>query len=251
MLQGDRFSYRSSSAAQAEGKPVGPRTPRLGVILTGSVDALLNIFSIYPKAESIFRETLRASNLDKGINEGDFQSKKERMLILLYLLRIYKGLNANQIRSLCNDVLFVGDEQKTLVLLKGFAMEGNTNVVLSDETIHGAARNYAASISDLHFLSYVKTIPPINFLHDAAVECEETAYDCLTTKLDSLVHEICLQILSIQKAEYEKQAQHKIKNEEEREKELKDSRAKFVRRIEELCRERSRWYVTYFLQATS
>ncbi|KAN0134237.1 hypothetical protein V8E53_008009, partial [Lactarius tabidus] len=225
------------SAAQAEGEPVGPR---LGVTLTGSVDALLNIFSIYPKAESSFRETLRASNLDKGIDEGDFQSKKERMLILLYLLRVYKGLNANQIRSLCNDVLFVGDEQETLVLLKGFAVEGNTNVVLSEQEIHRAARNYAASISDLRFLSYVKTIPTTNFLHDAAVECEETAYDCLTTKLDSLVHEICLQILSIQKAECEMQAQRKIKNEEEREKELKDSRAKFVRRIEESCRERSR-----------
>jgi hypothetical protein len=243
MLQGDMFSSSSSSAAaQAEGKLVGPR---LGVILTENVDVLLNIFSIYPKAESIFRDTIRASNLDKGIDEGDFQSKKERMLILLYLLRIYKGLNAIQIRSLCNDVLFVGDEKKTLGLLKSFAAEGNTNVALSEEALQGDARTYAASISDLRFLSYVKTIPTTNFLYDAAVECEESAYDCLTTQLEFLVHEIYSQILSIQREERNKQAQREIKIEEEREKELKDSRAKFVRRVEELCRESSRSYVIF------
>ena len=244
MLQVDRFSPRSSSASPAAGEPVGPI---LGVTLTGSIDALLEIFSIHPKAEIIFRDSIRASNLDQGIDNGDFQSKKERMLELLYLLRIYKDLNTNQIRSLCNDVFAVGDKQKTLGLLKSFAEEGNANAVLSEEAIQEDAKNYAAAISDLRFLSYMKTIPSTHCLHDAAVKCEETAYDCLTIQLDSLVHEIHLQIFSIQKEVCDKQAQRELKIEEEREKELKDSRAMFVRQIADSCRERSRSYVTFSL----
>lgn len=122
------------------------------------------------------------------------------MLILRYLLRIYKDLNTNQIRSLCNNVLFVGDKQKTLGLLKSLAMEGNHGIVLPKV---GAtwrdAHDYASSISDLRFLSYAKTISVTNFLHDTAVECVERAYDCLTVQVDSLVPVISQKIISNQK----------------------------------------------------
>ncbi|KAF8270131.1 hypothetical protein EI94DRAFT_1572248, partial [Lactarius quietus] len=210
-----------------------------------SIDALQSLFATYPKAELVFRHSLRAAHIDKGINGTDFQSKRERMLILLSLLTHYKDLTIHQIRSLCNAVLVFCDEQKTLGVLKSFAVEGNKMVTLSEEAMCGDARSYAASISDLRFLSYVKSIPTSSFLHDAALECEETAYDCLTMQLDSLVHGISVQILSIQRAECDKQAQLKVKNEEERGRELKDSRAKFVRKIEDLCRERSRSYAAY------
>ncbi|KAN0134234.1 hypothetical protein V8E53_008006 [Lactarius tabidus] len=181
MLQRDRFFSESSSATQAEG-------------------ALQDLFSNYPKTELLFRNSIRAANLEKGIDGGDFRSKKQRMLILRYLLRIYKDLNTDQIRSLCNDILFIGDEQKTLGRLKSFTMEGNHSVVLQKVgAMWRDAHDYATSISDLRFLLYVKTIPAANFLHDAADECEEAAYDWVTTQVDSLVPVISQQILSIQK----------------------------------------------------
>jgi hypothetical protein len=57
-------------------------------------------------------------------------------------------------------------------------------------------------------------------------------------QLDSLVPGLNQQILSIQKEQCEKEVQREVKNQAERE--LKVSRVEFVRRVEGLCRERSR-----------
>ena len=202
----------------------------------------------------MFRGSIRAANLDKGIKGTDFQFKKERILIFYYLLENYKGLNAKQTQSLGDAVLVSRDKQKTLGLLKSYSKEdkvgwfsvilGGKRAVLSkEEAMWRNAYNYASSISDVRFLSYVKTIPATHFLHNAAVECEGTAYHCLTTQLDSLVSGISQQILSIQKDECDTQIQREVKSEEE--KELKVSRVEFVRKIEDLCRERSRSCVVY------
>ena len=80
------------------------------------------------------------------------------------------------------------------------------------------------------------------FSRNAAVECE-TAYHCFTTQLDSMVSGVSQQILSIQKDGCDTQLQREVKS--EKEKELKVSRVEFVRKIEDLCRERSRSCVVY------
>ncbi|KAH8980307.1 hypothetical protein EDB92DRAFT_1937150 [Lactarius akahatsu] len=214
--------------------------------------------------ESVIGEILRAfpmlrrdgfssgSRSADSINSGeatDFQFKKERLLILYYLLENYEGLSASQTRSLGDAVLVGRDKQKTLGILKTFAKGekggwfsvpwGNKKSPLSkEEAMWRSANNYATTISDSRFLAHIKTIPVNDFLHDAAVECEETAYDCLATQLDSLVSGISQQILSTQKDECDRQVQREVKSDEE--KELKISRAEFVRQIEDLCRERSR-----------
>ncbi len=258
MLQRDVFSSDSSpsksvDSGEAAGKPDCPRT---SVILTRRIGTLQDLFSIYPKVESTFRGSIRAATLDKGIKTTDFQLKKERMLILRYLLKNYPNLTANQTRSLGDAVLFGKDKQKTLDLLKDFSKGeksgwfsvpsvsvpwGNRKPVLpKEEAMWRAAYNSATTISDPRFLSYIKSIPVGQFLHDAAVKskCEETAYDALTTQLDSMVSGISQQILSTQKEQCDRQVQREVKSEEE--KELKASRAEFVQQIEELCRERSR-----------
>ncbi|KAH9029425.1 hypothetical protein EDB85DRAFT_1867188 [Lactarius pseudohatsudake] len=214
---------------------------------------LQDLFSIYPKAAQTFRGSIRAANLDKGIKSTDFQFKKERLLILYYLLENYEGLSTSQTRSLGDAVLVGRDKQKTLGLLKSFAKGekagwfsvsvpvpwGSKKAVLSkEEAMWRSANNYATSISDSRFLSHIKKIPASDYSHDAAVECEETAYDCLTTQLESLVSGISQQILSTQNDECDRQVQREVKSEEE--KELKVSRAEFVQQIEDICRERSR-----------
>ncbi|KAI9431439.1 hypothetical protein BJY52DRAFT_1423126, partial [Lactarius psammicola] len=217
MLQHDGFSSASTSAA-----PVNS-------IDSGEV------------AVSIFRRSILAANFDKGVKGKDFQYRKERMLILLYLFKNYQDLNAHQARSLCDAILFNWDRQKTLKLLKSFAKgeksllysvfwKGREAVVSKEEAMWRDANNYATSISDARFLSYVKTFTDAHILHDAAVECEQAAYDCLTTQLDSLIEEC------------DKQVQREVKNEEE--KELKISRVEFVQQIGYLSKEHSRSRIT-------
>ncbi|KAI9462918.1 hypothetical protein BJY52DRAFT_1221931 [Lactarius psammicola] len=228
MLRRDGFSPKSTSAAPVNSVDSG-----------GVAGPLQDVFIIYPKAASTFQSSILAANLNKGIRGNDFQYRKARMLILLYLLKNYPDLNVQQTRSLCDAILVNYDRKKALKLLKSFAKgekgnwltdtvadtvavfwKGKEAVVSKEEAMWKDANNYATSISDANFLSYVRTIPDANHLHDAAVECERAAYDCLTTQLDSLVSVISHQILSIQIEECNKQVQREVKNEEE-----KDSRS--------------------------
>ena len=259
MLRREGLSSESHSAASVDsinsGEAAGkPDSPTLSAILTRSEATLQDLFSIYPKAASTFRGSIRAASLDKGIKGADFQSKKERMLILHYLFENYKGLNAKQTRSLSDAVLVSRDKQKALLLLKSFSKEesrslfsvilGGKRATLSkEEAMWRNAHNYASSISDVRFLSYLTAIPTTSFMHDAAIQCEGSAYNCLTTQLESMVSGISQQILSIQKDGCDTQVQREVKSEEE--KELKVSRAMFVQQVEDLCRERSRSCVIY------
>lgn len=194
---------------------------------------------------------MRAANLDKGIKGPDFQAKKERTLILYNLLDSLKGLKEENIRSLANAILVKRDKQKALGLLKNFTKEdkpwysvawGTRAQLSKEEAMWRNALYYASSITDSVFLSHLKTkrqsIPVGDLAHEIAADCEKTAYECLTTQLDSLASGTSQQILSTQREELDRQLQRELKSEED--KELKASRVEFVRKIEGLCRERSR-----------
>ncbi|KAI9437934.1 hypothetical protein BJY52DRAFT_1381767 [Lactarius psammicola] len=237
-LKRDGFSPKSTSATPVDSIDSGE-----------SAGSLQDVFSIYPKAALAFRRSILAANLNKGVMGRDFQSRKGRLLILLHLLQGLQDLEAQQTLSLCDAILVSKDKQKALKLLKSFAKrerggwqavlwKGRESLVSKEEAMWRDANTYATSLSDARFLSYVKTIPDGNHLHDAAVECEQAAYDCLTTQLDSLVSGISHQIFSIPKEECDKQVQREFHDEEE--KELKVSRVEFVRQIEDLSKERSR-----------
>lgn len=243
MLRLNGFSSESSpltsiESSKAAGKP-GCRTSRR--TLTPRIGAVQDVFSVYPKAVSVLQGAIRAANLDKGIRGTDFQSKKEQMLILCYLIENFPGLDAEQTRALGDAVI---DKQKTLALLKSFAGRGEPGssmawrgVPSQGEEIWRNANSHAASMSDSRFLSFIKTIPEGDFLHNAAVECEKTTYECLTTHLNSMLHGISQQILSIQKEECDRHVRREVKNEEE--KELTVSRAAFTQKVEDLSKGRS------------
>ena len=260
MLRREGLSSESHSAASVDsinsGEAAGkPDSPTLSAILTRSEATLQDLFSIYPKAASTFRGSIRAASLDKGIKGADFQSKKERMLILHYLFENYKGLNAKQTRSLSDAVLVSRDKQKALLLLKSFSKEesrslfsvilGGKRATLSkEEAMWRNAHNYASSFSDVRFLSYLTSIPTTSFMHDAAIQCEGSAYNCLTMQLESMVSGICEKILSIHKEECAKQIQ---RGKHEKETELETSRSEFVQNIADSCREYSRSYVALLI----
>lgn len=254
MLKRDGFSSESSSANSMNSGGVAskPHYPISSVVLTQRIlGTLRDLFSIHPKAESTYRGLIRAANLDKGIRGSDFQSKKERTLILYYLLDKQKGLKEEQVRSLADAILVKKDKQKALGLLKSFTKEekrwlyvpwGSSKFQVSkEEEMWRNALTYASKISDSVFLSNVKakiqSITVSDLAHDIAADCEKSAYECLATQLDSLASGISQQILSTQKEELDRQVQRELKSEEDNE--LKVSRAEFVRKVEDLCRERS------------
>jgi hypothetical protein len=219
--------------------------------LTRCKGTLHDLFSVYPDAESAFLGSIHAANLDKGISGRGtvFHFRKERLLILLHLLKTYTDLDMKQSISLRDAVLDNKDNQNALKLLKSFSKgektkwysvfwKGRDVVLTKEDAMWRNANGYASSISDARFLSYLKTIPDANFLHNASVKCEESAYTDLRTQLDSLVSGISQTIFSIQEEKCNCQLKTEIKNEEE--KELKVSRVEFVRKIEDLSRERSK-----------
>ena len=253
MLRRDRFSRGSISGAPVNsiqvdsGEPAGkPDNLTSSTSLTRSIGTLDDLFTIYPQAKQPFLDAISDASFDNGIKGPDFQFRKQRLLILLHLLKNYPKLTTPQTFSLRDAVLDNKDNQKALKLLKNFAKgkdtwrlafwKGKEAVIPKEEASWRDAIDYATCLSDSRFLSYVRTFPDANFLHDAAFACQEAAYTCLRAQLDSLVARVSQKMFSIQEKEGIKQVTWEINDDEEQE--LKVSRGEFVRRVEDLCRAR-------------
>ena len=235
-------------------------------MLTCHSGPLQDLFRIYPKAEKIFRDIIRAANLENGIKGTEFQFKKERILILDHLLTNVNGLDRDQTQTLADAVLIRPDKHTVIRLLKGAAKGDKSGAgglfglataatkyvtsigrhkISKEEALWRDAHN-PVSISDNDFLQRLKTASLDECLRDPAVKTEEAAYSCLRTQVDSLVAGFGQQILSMQKGECDRQIQREITSEEERE--LGSLRAEFVSQIESLTRQRSKSYVLYTLE---
>jgi hypothetical protein len=233
-------------------------------LLTWRLDPLHHLFRIYPKTERKFRNITRAANLEKVFTSPEFQFKKERVLILMYLLENTNGLDKNQIGHLADAVLIRRNLQTVLGLLKiagkkdkGSTSGGSVNSAKElrkitfgtakrseptrEEAMWREANNFATSVSDTRFLSELNAARVHQCLRDAVAEVEETAFACLRNQVESLVDGIGQQIFTIQKAECERQIQRDVTSGEE--KELGVLRSRFVHQIEDLTRDRSRSYV--------
>ena len=234
-------------------------------MLTCHSGPLQDLFRIYPKAEKIFRDIIRAANLENGIKGTEFQFKKERILILDHLLTNVNGLDRDQTQTLADAVLIRPDKHTVIRLLKGAAKGDKSGAgglfglataakkhaissgrykISKEEALWREAHN-PVSVSDNDFLHQVKTATLDECLRDPAVKTEEAAYACLRTQVESLTAGFGQQILSMQKGDCDRQIQREIGGEEERE--LESLRADFVSKIEDLTRQRSRSYVLYSL----
>jgi hypothetical protein len=236
------------------------------------LDPLHDLFLILPKSEQTYWDNIRTANLEKGIKDTEFQFKKERILIIYYLLEKIKGLNKGEIRSLADAVLNRRDTHAVRVLgrlkvarnlkedksstsggyinaAKGLVKStlglAKSSNLTTEEALWRDANNFASSVPDTRFLSGLKITPVDECLRDAIVEAEEMAYTYLGKLIESLVDGIGPQIFSNQKAECDKQVQREVTSEED--KELEILRSEFSHQVEDLSRERSRSYVHYSL----
>ena len=205
------------------------------------------MFALYPEAETTFLDAMSPENIDNGIKGTDFHFIKERLLILLYLLKNYPNLTVQQTSSLRVAVLDNKGINNALKLLKSFSNEekwykvlwrGRDVVLTKEEAMWKGANDYASALSYSRFLSYVMTIPATSHLHDAAVKSERAAYACLRSHLEYQVATISHKMLSIQKENHNEKVRCEVEKEEQEE--LKASRLEFVRKVEDLCRERYR-----------
>jgi hypothetical protein len=212
--------------------------------------------------EQTFQDNIRTANLERAIKVTEFQFKKERILIVYYLLKKNKGLNRDQIQTLADTVLNRRDAHADTILGllnvaekdKGSTIVGSipsvTGLVkrtppirniskLTAEALWRDARKFSLSVSDSHFFSMLKGTESIDeCLHDAINAAEEIAYVYLRKLIESLVDKLGKQIFTIQKGECDKQINREITREEDTE--LGILRSEFVQQVEVLSRERSR-----------
>jgi hypothetical protein len=211
---------------------------------------------------------IRAANLENGIKAPEFQFKKERILILKYLLEDTDGLDKVQIRNLADAVLNSRDIQRVLKLLKiagkedkgstsgGYVnaakerlkhlWDSKTSKLTREEALWKEANKSVASVSDSRFLLQLHAPPVHECLHDATVKTKETVYAYFRNLVESLVDGIGKQIFSIRKEECDRQILRDVTSGED--KELGILRSEFVHHIEDSSREHCRSYVQNSLE---
>ena len=163
-----------------------------------------------------------------------------------------KSLSADLTRSVADAVLGQQDEKSTLTYLETFKKEdkGIISRVLGffrassgEEELWQSARTRARSISDADFLLGLKTFPADHYLHEAAIDVEEIAYDFLTKQVDTSVLVISRHFLLAQKRERDRQVELELEIEEARE--VQALWSKFVRQVKDVSTQRSTSYVSY------
>lgn len=248
----------------------------LTFMLIWRLDPLHDLFRFSPKAEQTFRSDMRAADLGNGMKREEFQYKKERILILFYLLDSVNGLDRDQIHGLADAVLTQPDKQAALGLLKapkkedklqGSTSHNGTYMNVAKDAVKGRvkstlginkgskltreealwrdANTFASSASDSQFLQQLSTTPVDEYLRDATADALETAHACLRELIESLVDGTGEKIFLIQEAEWVKQVEREITRKQD--KKLETLRSDFVRQVEKVSRERSQSYVHHSL----
>ncbi len=201
---------------------------------------------------------IRGADFGKYLRASEFRFKKKRMMFLHLLnsdSQDGKGLSADLTRSVADAVLGQQDERSALAALETFAKDDKgifswlPSLFRSSRDKEGLWENAsrrALSVSDSQFLSELKTIPVGDYLHEAAIDVEGTAYRLLTKQVDTLVSGISRQILLTQKKECDKQVQRQVDTEEAGEVQMLWS--KFVHQIRDVSTQRSTSYVSYCIR---
>ena len=234
---------------------------------------------MFPRLEQSLWGNIHGADLARCLKASEFQFKKKRMVFLQLLdpgsqnmkdLRDTKGpldakdtqsakdsqetksLSADLTQSVADAVLGQQDEKSILKYLETFKKEdkGIISRVLGffrassgEEELWQSARTRARLISDSDFLLGLKTIPADHYLHEAAIDVEEIAYDLLTKQIDTSVLVISRHFLLAQKRERDRQVELELDIEEARE--VQALWSKFVRQVKDVSTQRSTSYVSY------
>ncbi|KAH9171591.1 hypothetical protein EDB89DRAFT_1852099 [Lactarius sanguifluus] len=189
-------------------------------------DSLRNLFLLYPRMEQMFLGNILEADFGECLKGSEFQFKKKRMMFFRLLgsdLQNAKSLSADLTRSVADAVLSQQDENSTLAILDTFENDGKGNLsrlrglfrFSREEGLWENAKTHASSVSDSQFLSELQTIPIDDYLHDAAVDVEDTAYALFAERVEDLVSRIDQEIVA-QELECYEQIQREVDIEEAR-----------------------------------
>ncbi|KAH9059751.1 hypothetical protein EDB87DRAFT_1577415 [Lactarius vividus] len=218
-------------------------------------NSLHDIFLLYPRMEQMFLGNIREADFEGCLKGPGFQFKKKRMMFFRLLnsdLQNAKSLSADLTRSVADAVLSQQDESSALAVLDTFEKDDKGNLsrlrnlfrFSREEGLWENAKTYASSVSDSQFLSELQTIPADDFLHNAAVEVEDTAYALFTERVKALVSRIDQEILA-QTLECYEQIQREVDIEEARA--VHSLWSKFLQQVKDLSEQRSTPRTTVYL----
>jgi hypothetical protein len=236
-------------------------------VITYGLDWLRDQFVIFPRLEQTLWGNVHGSDLAKCLKVPEFQFKKKRMMFVQLLDADYKkaeesqdakdsqdanGLSTDLTRSVADTVMRKQDEKSIVTYLETFKKvdKGIISRVLGffrssseKEELWQSARDRTRTILDSQFLSELKDIPVEHYLHAAAIDVEEMAYDLLKKKVETAVSVISRQILSMRKTEREEQVKLEVEIDEDQEVQIEWSN--FVHQVKEISTQRSKSYVPY------
>ncbi|KAH8986018.1 hypothetical protein EDB92DRAFT_1818469 [Lactarius akahatsu] len=210
---------------------------------------LRDLFLLYPRMEQTLWDAIRDADIGSCLSVPEFHFKKERLLFLRILdsgSHGTMGLSTDQTRRVADAVLKQQDKRSTLAVLETFAkddegifsrIKGFFRSTSGEEGSWQSASKRASSVPDSQFLSDLKTIPVDNYLYEAAVDVEGTAYALLTKRVDTLVSRISQNILLAQRKECDKQVRREAEIEEAGQVQVLWS--EFVRKVKDESAQRS------------
>ena len=213
---------------------------------------------MFPRLQQSLWGNIHGSDLGKCLKSPDFQFKKKRLMFVQLLgedsqkaeespdakdSTDAKPPSSELTRPVADTVLQKQDEKSIKEYLETFKKEdrGIISRLLgffrpSSEELWQSARNRARTTSDSQFLLELKDIPTDHFLHAAAIDAEETAYELLKKQVSLSVSAISRQIRSVQNTEREKQVQEEVDIEEGQE--VQEAWLSFVHEIKDASTER-------------
>ncbi|KAH8977860.1 hypothetical protein EDB86DRAFT_3157188 [Lactarius hatsudake] len=207
-----------------------------------TVDSLRNLFLLYPRMEQMFLGNIREADFGECLKGSEFQFKKKRMMFFRLLdsdLQNAKSLSADLTRSVTDAVLSQQDENSASEILDTFENDDKGNLsrlrglfrFSREEGLWENAKTHASSVSDSQFLSELRTIPVDDYLRDAAVDVEDTAYALFTERVEALVSRIDQELVA-QTLECYEQIQREVDIEEARA--VHDLWSKFLQQVKDL-----------------
>ncbi|KAH9039441.1 hypothetical protein EDB83DRAFT_1717346 [Lactarius deliciosus] len=218
-------------------------------------NSLRNLFRLYPRMEHTCLGNIRETDFGECLKGSEFQFKKKRMMFFRLLdsdLQNAKSLSADLTRSVADAVLSQQDENTTLAILDTFEKDDKGNLsqlrglfrFSREEGLWENAKTRASSVSDSQFLSELQTIPIDDYLRDAAVDVEDTAYALFTERVEALVSRIDQELVA-QTLECYEQIQREVDIEEARA--VHDLWSKFFQQVKDLSIQRTTPRTTVYL----
>ena len=192
---------------------------------SGSV-RLSDLESLYPSFRIVYQKYLHDARFDLVLRrDPGFESRKLRLLAVVYLLEKNQGLDTRGRAELIHDVLVEGDfhlEQQTLSRTEekkpvGTSLWGARPLFSasgsSEDSFEKEMRTLAARVPDAQFLLMMKS-EGNKELRPVIDEVETLAHTQLVTSIDAVVTTMAHAVSAMQQEHCERAVQHEMDSEE-------------------------------------